>query len=223
MPQTITYHDNISESFVYSVRGDLESATDRRGNTTSFLYNKRRQPTFTTQPGNRVTERTYDDSANLEKLIDAENHVTRYTYSATGKLLTETRAFDTSNAETTTHFYDERDWLDYTLDPRNQKTDFGYDDAGRLLTIKDPLLHETTFEYEEVAARAIQGCLPHGAERLGAVVQTGSRLQWDVIHRRIPCRRTFSRGHLLFLQGELVISGWVEIGKLINAVQHLSD
>lgn len=148
MPQTTTYHDNISEGFVYTVRGDLQSQTDRRNNTTSFLYNNRRQLTDTTQPGNRVTERRYDDSGNLQTVTDAEDNVTRYTYSATGKLLTETIADGTDHAETTTHFYDKRDWKDYTLDPRNQKTDFGYDDAGRVTSVKNPLLHETIFDYD---------------------------------------------------------------------------
>jgi RHS repeat-associated protein len=154
MPQTVTYPDTLTSQSVYTVRGDLESVTDRRNNTTAFLYNKRRQLTYTTQPGNRVTERRYDDSANLERIIDPENHVTRYTYSATGKLLTETIAYGTTDAETTTHVYDERDWRDYTLDPRNQKTDFGYDAAGHMTSVKNPLLHETTFEYDANGQRA---------------------------------------------------------------------
>lgn len=148
MPQTTTYHDNISEGFVYTVRGDLQSQTDRRNNTTSFLYNNRRQPTDTTQPGNRVTERRYDDSGNLQTVTDAEDNITRFTYSATGKLLTETIADGTDHAETTTHYYDERDWKDYTLDPRNQKTDFGYDAAGRITSVINPLLHVTILDYD---------------------------------------------------------------------------
>ena len=155
MPQTTTYHDNISEGFVYSVRGDLTSQTDRRGNTTSFLYNNRRQLTHTTQSGTRVTERTYDASSNLESVIDAESNVTRYTYSPTGKTLTETIAYGTPEAETTTHVYDTRDWKDYTLDPRNQKTDFGYDDAGRVTSILNPLFHGTTFEYDANGQRTL--------------------------------------------------------------------
>lgn len=155
MPQTTTYHDNISESFVYNVRGDMESHTDRRNYTTTYQYNDRRQRTHTIQPGNLDTEQTYDDSGNLEQVIDPEGHVMRYTYSATGKKLTETLAYGTAVAETTTHVYDERDWLDYTLDPRNQKTDFGYDDAGRVTSVKDPLNHETIFDYDANGQRTL--------------------------------------------------------------------
>lgn len=155
MPQKTVYHDTKFEDFVYNVRGSLTSQTDRNGNTTTFLYNNRRQLTDTTQPGNRVTEQRYDDSGNLETVTDAEDNVTRYTYSATGKLLTETIAYGTTHAETTTHFYDVRDWRDYTLDPRNQKTDFGYDAAGRVTSVKNPLLHETIFDYDANGKRTL--------------------------------------------------------------------
>ncbi len=155
MPQTTTYHDGISESFVYSVRGDLTSQTDRRGNSASFLYNNRRQPTQTTQPGNRITYRSYDDSANLLTITDPVGNVARFTYSATGKTLTETIAYGTPEAETTTHVYDARDWKDYTLDARAQKTDFGYDQAGRVTSILNPLLHETTFDYDANGQRVL--------------------------------------------------------------------
>jgi RHS repeat-associated protein len=155
MPRKTTYHDAKFEDFVYSVRGNLDSQTDRRGNTTSFLYNNRRQLTLTTQPGARITEREYDDSENLLSVTDPIKNVTRYTYSPTGKTKTETVAYGTVNAATTTHFYDVRDWKDYTLDPRNQKTDFGYDAAGRVTSIKDPLLHETTFQYDANGKRTL--------------------------------------------------------------------
>lgn len=155
MPETITYPDNVSMGFVYNVRGDLSSLTDRKNNTTSFLYNDRRQLTDTTQPGNRITQRDYGDSANLETVTDAEGNVVRFTYSPTGKTLTQTAADGTPEAETVTHFYDERDWLDYTLDPRNQKTDFEYDAAGRVTSILNPLLHETSFEYDANGQRTL--------------------------------------------------------------------
>lgn len=155
MPQRTTYHDAKFEEFVYSVRGNLDSQTDRRGNTTSFLYNNRRQLTRTTQPGTRITERAYDDSANLLSVTDPLNNVTRFSYSATGKTRTETIAYGTPEVATTNHFYDVRDWKDYTLDPRNQKTDFGYDAAGRVTSIKDPLLNETTFEYDANGQRTL--------------------------------------------------------------------
>jgi RHS repeat-associated protein len=172
MPQTTTYHDNISEGFVYSVRGDLTSQTDRRGNTTSFLYNNRRQPTQTTQPGNRITYRSYDDSANLLTITDPLGNVARFTYSATGKTLTETIAYGTPEAETTTHVYDARDWKDYTLDPRAQKTDFGYDQAGRVTSILNPLLHETTFDYDANGQRVLTRT-PLGHETLFAYTALG--------------------------------------------------
>ncbi|MGB0415060.1 MAG: DUF6531 domain-containing protein, partial [Coraliomargarita sp.] len=50
MPQRIDYPDGTSEHFVYNARGDLSAQTNRRGKTTSYQYNARRQLTQTTHP-----------------------------------------------------------------------------------------------------------------------------------------------------------------------------
>ena len=155
MPQKTVYPDTKFEQFVYGVRGTLTSQTDRRNNTTSFLYNNRGQLTQTTQPGNRITQRHYDDCANLDTVTDPLGNVSYLTYSATGKTLTETAAYGTTEAETTTHHYDARDWQDYVLDALNKQTSFGFDSAGRVTSVTDPLNHTTSFQFDANGQRIL--------------------------------------------------------------------
>ena len=148
MPQSVSYPDGTSESFVYNERGDLTSETNRRGKTTSYQYNDRRQITKTTAPDLGETSNTYDSAGNLLTTTDPEGHVTRYTYSPQGKVLTETTAHGTAEAATTTHQYDAHDRRISTIDPLNRVTEFEHDAAGRVVKIIDPLDRETTFTYD---------------------------------------------------------------------------
>jgi len=148
MPQSVSYPDGTSESFVYNERGDLISETNRRGKTTTYEYNKRRQITKTTAPDLGETSNTYDSAGNLLTTTDSEGHVTRYTYSPQGKVLTETTAFGTAEAATTTHEYDDHDRRIRTIDPLNRVTEFEHDAAGRVVKIIDPLDRETSFTYD---------------------------------------------------------------------------
>lgn len=148
MPQAISYPDGTSESFVYNEQGDMTTQTNRRGKTTTYQYNDRRQVTQITAPDTGVTSRSYDAAGNVLTTTDAEGSVTRFTYSPQGKVLTETVAYGTSEAATTTHEYDDHDRRIRTTDPLNRVTEFEHDAVGRVIKLIDPLDRETTFTYD---------------------------------------------------------------------------
>lgn len=155
-----------SETFVFSARGDLASHTDRRGHTTTFTYNLRRQLLTTTGPGDApdyptsVQRNFYGDDGRVAFQVDADGRATRRTYSATGRPLTlQTGQFNGDLVapalvpgtviDVATHSYDRRDIHRGTTGPlAGQTTAFTLDDAGRIEVLTDPIGRSVTTTYD---------------------------------------------------------------------------
>lgn len=155
-----------TESFVFSARGDMLSHTDRRGFTSTFTYNTRRQPLTTTAPGDApdyasaVSRNFYDDAGRLLLQIDPTDRATRRTYTATGAIAqVQTGLFNGNLAspalvagdviDTATHTYDRRDLPATTTGPlAGQTSTFGFDDAARIESVTDPIGRTVTTVFD---------------------------------------------------------------------------
>jgi len=154
----------------YNEIGDPTTTTDRAGVTTTYEYNKRRQPTkiTVTAPGQtpQVTKIGYDSSGNKTYVTDPLGHSTDYTYNADGQIETitapdgaltsytydlrglRTGVINDHNAKTTT-YYDPAQRPIATLDTLNGATYYDYDPLGNLLATTTPLGNTTQAHYED--------------------------------------------------------------------------
>jgi RHS repeat-associated protein len=164
----------VTESFGYGQHGRLLSATDGRGNTTTYSYTGS-QLTSVTDPLGKITSLTYTPSGQTESITDPLGKVTTYgydgqgnrtsitsplgnktssTYDPSGRLTSSVEARGNvagANAAdyTTTYAYDNADNLIRRTDAKGNVTRFEYDAAGRLVKKIDPLLKETVLEYDD--------------------------------------------------------------------------
>ena len=121
-----------STSFTYNADGQVKTATDARGYTTTDAYNGHGDLTDITTP---------------------EGRHTHYGYDATGRLITavDPRGYDTGNAPadyTTTITYTDRDQVKKTTDPLGDATTNSYDpETGRLVSVTDAKNHTTSYTY----------------------------------------------------------------------------
>ncbi|MBI4557406.1 MAG: RHS repeat protein [Candidatus Hydrogenedentes bacterium] len=138
------------ESFTTTDRGDVISHTDANGNISTTAYNKRRQVTQVTAPGNIITTTAHDDAGNLASVTDARGNTATYTYSPTGKVLTKTLppALAGLPAPVVTQSYDSRDWLGSIQDPLTHTTTYAYDAGGRRTQTTDALNRTVTSGYD---------------------------------------------------------------------------
>ena len=143
--------------FVYNFRGDLESAVDACGFTSSFTYNNLRQILTKTGPGDApdystaVWRKFYDLCGNLKMAVDPNNRATTSTISATGKVdqieqgvfngnVSAPDLLEAGRAVIAVNHYNRLDRLE-TSDGAltNQNTDFTYTPAGLLESVTDPI------------------------------------------------------------------------------------
>lgn len=116
--------------------GDLKSSTDRRGNTTTYSYDKRRLLYITTDALQKTTKTEYDCNGYLWKVTDSNNNTTETNYDNLGHLLNK-KVPDTGLVE-------------YKLDA-----------ADRVEKIIDGLKHETTYEYTNGQRTKVKNALGH--------------------------------------------------------------
>ena len=97
-------HDEPVATYTYDADGNLLTATDGDGHTTTYTYNALNEqtvgrPTPTATP----PAYTYDGDGRVLTVTDGLGHTTTYTYDAMGDVLTETQP---SGGGTTTYTYD---------------------------------------------------------------------------------------------------------------------
>ena len=135
---------NLTTSFGYNAWGDVNSVTDPRGNSTTFVFDNLRRMTQRTEctPFSYVTNFAYTDNSKISSMQKQTGDVLNpwqtvsYTYSLTDRLKTVT---DPSN-NVTTFTFDGLDRLWKSTNALTQVTEISYDAMSRISTIKDPSL-----------------------------------------------------------------------------------
>lgn len=123
-----------SESWTYDGNSNVVSSTDRRGQTTTYDYDKldrvvrEVQPKLATQPAAGVRRFAYDDSGNLTSRTDELGAVVRRTYDDLDRVRTETT-------------------VERVPSPANLVTTFDYDDSGNMTSLTTPTGRRTTAAY----------------------------------------------------------------------------
>ncbi|MBM7861010.1 DNRLRE domain-containing protein [Lentzea nigeriaca] len=158
-PRVRSIEDNIGRrvSYTYDATGHLETVTDIRGGTTRYTWENGLLKTITDAREIRFLLNEYDAKGRVKqqtaadggltkfeyvesgdaivetKVTDARDHVRRFTFNDRGSVLTDTKAFGTSLAQTTTNEY-EADGvrLKATTDALQRKTTYVYDANGQV-------------------------------------------------------------------------------------------
>ncbi len=162
----IVYDDNTNEQFTYTELSKVATARDRRGNVTTYAYDKLGRLKTTTEPvasGSTVTTTVnYDSVGNLKEIIDPNTKTIRFEYDndnrlikriedATGSNFQFQYAYDAKNrlitytapdGLTATYTYYDSDWLKSVVysngTPGNNTTvNFSYNDNGHLTGMTD--------------------------------------------------------------------------------------
>ncbi len=89
----------------------------------------------------------YDAAGNVLTQTDGSN-TTAYGYDSAGRKTSETVAYGTPQAATTTYAYDDAGNLVQVTDPDGNVTKFAYDASNRLISTTDPLGHTETRGYD---------------------------------------------------------------------------
>ncbi|MBI4354788.1 MAG: RHS repeat protein, partial [Candidatus Omnitrophica bacterium] len=146
--------------FTYEPRFNLlKTATDPRGNVTTYLYdyelgepaqgNLRRITGPPVDGLSPVTTFTYTRVGQVETVTDPTGVVTKYTYDqATGYLLTTTDGWGTPLAGTTRFTTDALGNITATIDPNGHKTTFAYNALNQLTTVTTPFGLQTAYAYD---------------------------------------------------------------------------
>lgn len=147
----------------YGANGRITAQTDGRGKRSTFAWDATTQTsTYTDANGGtwrdvytgNVLQRTvnplgnttrygYDANLNVTSITDPRNFITRFTYDASGNLLTRRAPAPLSYLETWT--YTALNDVASYRDGRNNLTTYAYDPAGNLITITAPLSAITQF------------------------------------------------------------------------------
>ncbi|WP_374010551.1 RHS repeat domain-containing protein [Leifsonia sp. LS-T14] len=129
--RTITYDDF----------GRIKTATDGRGNTTTYGYDKNDRLTSTTfSDGTHSVVNTYDDAGRLKTSVDANGTITN-SYDQLERLIS---TVNTAGGGTIAYTYDKASNLATTTDGVGTTTN-SYDTSNALLSTKYP--HSGSFQY----------------------------------------------------------------------------
>ena len=157
-------------SWTYNAQGQVLTATDPRGNVTTYAYH----PTTTSQvtqgdlasittpvPGvgqpAHVTQFTeYDGAGRLKKMIDPNGLETTLAYYPRGWLQTRTVGVNTANPEVTSYTYDNVGQLKRVTQPDTSYVEYFYDDAHRLWKIEDSQGNRITYTLDNLGNRTVE-------------------------------------------------------------------
>jgi RHS repeat-associated protein len=188
---------------------------DRRGTTTVTQLDPLGRTRSVTRAGVVLETNTYDGNSNKESATDGEGKVTQFVYDAANRLTSQTAAFGSADAATTSFRYDnngnrieERDARATSLgapysvknayDELNRLTSvtdgeggvkvYDYDLEGNRASVQDALGHVTSFDYDEL-------------DKLVAVTQPGgvtTRYTYDANRNRLT--QTDGNGHTVAME-----------------------
>ena len=179
----VTTPENIKSRVARNRHGEVESATDGAGVTTTYAYTENGELKTTTTPLNSTSTK-YDSLGRVAESTDANGTVTRYGYDALNRVtsrivdpdganglkLTTTYAYeDTATGSTvlTTEAYGRQTLKSFdvagrlvasTVDPQGLAltTGFELDADGRTLKVTDPYNIVTRYEYDKLGRRTAE-------------------------------------------------------------------
>jgi RHS repeat-associated protein len=132
--------------FGYDSAHQMTSITDGRGKTTATTYDPSHRVTSQTDPLNRT--RTWDyPAAGETRITNPAGDVTRELFDH-NQLTQITRAYGTSDAESSQLTYDSARNLKTVTDANNHTTSFGYDADGNRTSVTDANNHTTQLGYD---------------------------------------------------------------------------
>jgi YD repeat-containing protein len=147
-PLTIVDPNNLTTTMTYDARQRLETRTVGT-ETTTYEYDLIGQLTKVTLPDGSLLSYTYDSAHRLTAIEDNLDNRISYTLDAMGnRTLEQVRDPANQLAQKRSRVYNALNRLFQELGAQNQTTEYTYDDQGNILTVKDPLNHTTTNQYD---------------------------------------------------------------------------
>lgn len=144
----------------YSIAGNLDSVTDRRGFKTSYsYYYSERNPLHLLRtiddPNGNSLEMTYDDKNRVSSQTDAEGHSVGYAYQEGMTIFTDAEGADT-------RYYYDGALLTAIVNPLLEQTTFGYDQDFNRSRVTDALGRPSYFEWNPNSCK-----VSHAIDALG--------------------------------------------------------
>jgi YD repeat-containing protein len=147
-PLTIVDPNTLTTTLTYDERQRLNTRSVG-GELTTYDYDGVGQVTKMTLPDGSFLSYSYDAAHRLTGIQDNAGNRIAYTLDAMGNRTLE-QVFDPVNtlAQTRSRAYSNLNRLFQELGALNQTTEYAYDDQGNVISVKDPLLHITTNQYD---------------------------------------------------------------------------
>jgi YD repeat-containing protein len=147
-PLTIVDANFLTTTLTYDERQRLKTRSVG-GELTTYDYDGVGQVGKVTLPDGSFLSYSYDAAHRLTGIQDNGGNRIAYTLDAMGNRTLE-QAFDPVNtlAQTRSRVYSNLNRLFQELGALNQTTEYAYDDQGNVISVKDPLLHITTNQYD---------------------------------------------------------------------------
>ncbi len=120
-----------SVSHTYYPNGQLETTTDARGNTATFIYDSFGNPLSAKTGNHSPVTYEYDAIGRMLKLTDNEGAVSSFEYDKRGLLLSQTDPL----GKTTFYIYDEAGRVTSYTDRKGRVTSYDYTPTGKLETV----------------------------------------------------------------------------------------
>jgi RHS repeat-associated protein len=153
------------EAYGYDRVGNLVASTDRRGQTTDYLFDARNRvvrqldPQVTGQPTRGATLLAYDDAGNRTSVTDPTGAATTFAADDLGRPRTTTqvvRQDAPAGSFTTTFDHDALGNQTWTQDPTGVTTTKAYTAASEVASVTDALGKTTTFGYDAAGRRTVE-------------------------------------------------------------------
>lgn len=150
--------DQTTSVFTYDVYGNKISEQNELGKIWAYAYDEFSRLVSAVDPLNRVTQYSYGIGAGgcsschaddkVTQIILPSGKITKYNYDSEWQKTSETVAFGTAEAATTTYVYNAGGRIISITDPRGKSWSYSYDVRDRRVTQSDPLNNTTTWAYD---------------------------------------------------------------------------
>ena len=128
--------------------GQLQNITDTLGRSTTFAYDAAGNTTAV-DDGIEAVVSSYDDANRITSFVDGAGNIATYAY-ADGDLITGVETPDLPPGAGWTYAYDSDGNVTSVTDPTGAVASATYTPTGRIEVVIDPLLRQTTFQYDSL-------------------------------------------------------------------------